>query len=127
MSLLFPYTLMGLPIGCGVAQIHVSRESLDWWAVVQHYREQGYATLPTWTDDPIGALLTDRGAIEGTTMFGRALADVRTGVNAPHGSDLTLDDMAMVFVGYRFGVGGFTDLPGSYAFPNVSSTTTRLH
>jgi hypothetical protein len=114
-------TGIGLPLGYGIANIHISREGLDWRAVVKHYQDQGYVMLPLWVNDPVWMLLRDAGAIEGAAMFGRGLADVRTGVNAPHGSDLTLDDMAMIFVGYRYGVGGFTDVLGvSYAFPRIS-------
>jgi RHS repeat-associated protein len=114
-------TGIGLPLGYGIANIHISREGLDWGAVVQHYEDQEYVMLPLWVNDPVWMLLRDAGAIEGAAMFGRGLADARTGVNAPHRSDLTLDDMAMIFVGYRFGVGGFTDvLDLSYAFPTIS-------
>ncbi len=97
-------------IGVGIAQIHVNRPDYDWWAIVQHLQSQS-VPIPTWANDPVENLLIDDGAIEGVAMFGRALADVRTGINAPHGrGNLSLDDMAIIFVGYRYGVGGFTDV-----------------
>jgi RHS repeat-associated protein len=110
------------PVGVGAAQIHINRPGWDWWAVVQHYRDQGYST-PAWADNPLGMLLSTPGAIEGTAMFGRALADGRTGINALHDrEDLSLDDMGIIFVGYRYGVGGYTNVPDpKQVFPNISA------
>ncbi|MDY7077212.1 MAG: RHS repeat-associated core domain-containing protein, partial [Chloroflexota bacterium] len=109
-------------IGVGIGQVHTNRPEYDWWAAVQHYREQGYA-LPTWGTYPNPTLLTDEGAIEGVSIFGRALADLRTGVNASHTRDLSINDMGLIFVAYRFGIAGFNEVPGSSAakFPSVEA------
>jgi hypothetical protein len=76
-------------------------------------------------------MVTASGAIEGSAVISRFLADYRTGSNgqpnrATHYNDLDTVDMAQIFGAYRRGVGGltcFSDEDGDGAhncgFPNI--------
>jgi hypothetical protein len=118
--LLAGISLTGKSLGPGSASIH-----LDTWLTVQDYFGHcaylpsvviNADNLPSTTVsilDWVSAVETPLGAIEGSAVLSRFLADYRTGSNgvpnkATHFNDLDTVDMAQIFGGYRAGVGGLT-------------------
>jgi hypothetical protein len=108
------------PLGPGTANIHLA----TWLTAQSYFQDCGY--LPSViidAGDPQSSILsivkwveameTPAGAIEGSAVMSRFLADYRTGSNgqpnnATHYNDLNTLDMAQIFGAYRNGVGGLT-------------------
>lgn len=105
------------PLGPGTANIHFA----TWMNAQNYYQDCGYdlgEIMPTGNDvysilNWISAMITPSGAIEGTAVMSRFLADYRTGSNgqpnkSTHYNDMNSLDMAQIFGAYRNGVGGLT-------------------
>jgi RHS repeat-associated protein len=127
----------GKELGPGTANIHYT----TWLIVRDYYQACGYDLGDTFlpngknlsVNEWVRTLLTPSGAVEGTAIVARFLADYRTGTGGQpnkttHFSDLTTNDMAHIFAAYRTGIGGLTCFNSSCGYLDIKffQTTARL-